>query len=72
MTTTEHTALSALRARLYVLERTLRKTTIERDRHQRMVDTYQRQIEEAVAETNSINAAIELLDAATEYAGEQA
>ena len=69
--TTDPTALGALRQRVRTLESQLRTNVRERDRYQRVADMNQKQIDEAAAEINSINSAIELLEAATEYAGDR-
>ena len=73
---TNNTALGALKQRAYTLERRIEVSTRERDRYQQTVDMHQKSIDEAVAEINSINAAIELLEAANDYslmtAGDQA
>ena len=64
---TDNTALSARRACLRGLDATIKAATRERDRYQNIVDINQKNIDKAVVEINSINVAIELLEAADDY-----
>ena len=65
--TTDPTALGALRSRAQLLTARIRGNVSERDRMQVRADHYQKLVDTDAAELNSINAAIELLEAATEY-----
>lgn len=60
-------AIGALRKRVFQIESSMGAWVRERDRYQQTVDRYQQSIDEGVAEINSINAALELLEAAKEY-----
>jgi chromosome segregation ATPase len=64
-------AIGALRGRAASLQQTLQRSIAERDRYQGVVNAHQREIDNAVTEINSINAAIALLEEAITYASEQ-
>jgi len=68
--TDRKTATTALRQRLVTLDREVAQAMTDQQRHQDLVDTYQRRIDKAQAETDSIHQAMAVLEAAAEYTEE--
>ena len=68
--TDQQTATTALQRRLVTLDKEVAQAMTEQQRHQDLVDTYQRRIDKAQAETESIQQAMAVLEAAAEYTEE--
>ena len=64
---TDNTAIGALRKRIHDLELRIVRERRDYDNHANFARIYERNVKQCVAEIDSINAAIELLEAADDY-----